>query len=74
MDKAIQQTAPYFDSRELRAELTANFRANGDNAAKARGAMIDRLKLLVADARASARRMARQLSSSKVNVPAPVTA
>ena len=56
MDKAIQQTAPYFDSRELRAELTANFRAHGDDAAKARGAMIERLKTLVADARAAARR------------------
>ncbi|MDP1906708.1 MAG: bifunctional uridylyltransferase/uridylyl-removing protein, partial [Hyphomicrobium sp.] len=56
MDRAIQQSAPYFDPRELRAELTANFRANRDDAAKARGAMIERLKALVADARASARR------------------
>ncbi|MFA5900829.1 MAG: [protein-PII] uridylyltransferase [Hyphomicrobium sp.] len=56
MDKAIQHTAPYFDSRQLRAELTANFRANGDDAAKARGALIERLKELVAEARDAARR------------------
>jgi len=56
MDKAIQQTAPYFDSGALRAELAANLRANGEDPAKARGAMIERLKLLVADARAAARR------------------
>ena len=55
MDRAIQHTAPYFDSRELRAELTANFRAHGDDATKARSAMIERLKTLVADARAAAR-------------------
>ena len=55
MDKAIQHTAPYFDSRALRAELTANFRANGDDPAKARPAMVERLKVLVADARAAAR-------------------
>jgi [protein-PII] uridylyltransferase len=56
MDKAIQMTAPYFDSRQLRAELTANFRAHGDDPARARGVMIERLKALVADARAAARR------------------
>ena len=56
MDKAIQQTAPYFDSSDLRAELMANLRANGDDVAKARPAMIERLKQLVADARATARR------------------
>src|SRR4029078_159847 len=55
MDRAIQHTAPYFDSRELRAELTANFRAHGDDATKARSAIIERLKTLVADARAAAR-------------------
>ena len=49
MDRS-QHTAPYFDSRELRAELTANFRASGDDPAKARPAMIERLKALVADA------------------------
>ena len=36
MDKAIQHAAPYFDSRALRAELTANFRANGDDPGKTR--------------------------------------
>lgn len=56
MDKAIQQTAPYFDSRQLRAELTANFRASGDDAARARGVLIERLKTLVAEARDAARR------------------
>jgi [protein-PII] uridylyltransferase len=56
MDKALQHTAPYFDSRELRAELTANFRAHGDDAAKARGTMVERLKTLVAEARDAARR------------------
>jgi len=56
MDKAIQQTAPYFDSQHLRAELTANLRANGDDIEKARPAMIERLKLLVAEAREAARR------------------
>src|SRR6478609_6337687 len=56
MDKAIQHTAPYFDSRALRAELTANLRAHGDDPAKARGVMIERLKTLVADAREAARR------------------
>ena len=46
MDRAIQHTAPYFDSRELRAELTANFRANGDDPAKAEAALA-MLKLLL---------------------------
>lgn len=55
MDKAIQQTAPYFDSRALRNELTAMFRAQGDDAAKTRPLVIERLKQLVADARAAAR-------------------
>jgi len=56
MDRAIHQAAPYFDSRELRAELTANFRASGDDPAKARPAMVERLKALVAGAHAEARR------------------
>jgi len=55
MDKAIQLAAPYFDPRELRAELSTSFRAHGD-AAKARGALIKRLKTLVADARDAARK------------------
>lgn len=55
MDKAIQQTAPYFDSRALRDELTAMFRAQGDDAAKTRPLVVERLKQLVADARAAAR-------------------
>ena len=69
MDKAIQQTAPYFDSRALRAELTANFRAHGDDAAKARRAMIERLKALVADARAAARRGLRPTTAAAVAPP-----
>lgn len=56
MDKAIQQTAPYFDSQQLRAELTANLRDNGGDIEKARPAMIERLKQLVAEARDAARR------------------
>lgn len=55
MDKAIHQIAPYFDSRQLRAELTENLRANGNDVAKVRPAMIERLKVLVGDARAAAR-------------------
>lgn len=55
MDKAIQQTAPYFDSRALRDELTAMFRAQGDDAAKTRPLVVERLKQLVAVARAASR-------------------
>lgn len=53
MDKAITKPAPYFDSRELREELTANFREHGD-AAQARGPMLERLKALVDSANAAA--------------------
>ncbi|CAN1723279.1 [Protein-PII] uridylyltransferase / [Protein-PII]-UMP uridylyl-removing enzyme [Hyphomicrobium sp. 1Nfss2.1] len=56
MDKAILQTAPYFDSQQLRVELTANLRANGDDIQRARPAMVERLKQLVADARDAARK------------------
>ncbi len=55
MDKAILKTAPYFDPRELREELSAIFRAHGD-ALRARGTLIERLKALVASAREAARR------------------
>jgi len=54
MDKAIQKAAPYFDPRELREELSATLRAYGDPA-EARGPLIERLKSLVATARAAAR-------------------
>ncbi len=56
MDKVIQQAAPYFDSRQLRVELTEYLRANGNDVAKVRPALIERLKALVADARDEARR------------------
>ncbi|HUJ36584.1 MAG TPA: [protein-PII] uridylyltransferase [Hyphomicrobium sp.] len=55
MDTAIQQSAPYFDPRELREELSAAFRAHGD-AAQARPTLILRLKALVAAARDAARK------------------
>ena len=47
-------SAPYFDPRELRVELTALFNAYG-NAAEARKPVVDRLKALVKEARAHAR-------------------
>src|SRR5260221_2337116 len=53
MDTAIQRSAPYFDPRELREELSAAFRAHGD-AAQARPTLILRLKPLVAAAREAA--------------------
>ena len=55
MDKAIQQKAPYFDPDALRAELTAHFHASGDDANRTRAGMVERLKQLAADARATAR-------------------
>ncbi len=55
MDTAIQRSAPYFDPRELREELSAAFRAHGD-AAQARPTLILRLKALVAAAREAARK------------------
>jgi len=54
MEKAVNKAAPYFDPRELREELSETFRAHGD-AAHARDAVLQRLKSLVADARAAAR-------------------
>ncbi len=55
MDKAITRPAPYFDSRQLREELTANFRAHGDDASEARGPLLERLKSLVSSAYDAAR-------------------
>lgn len=53
MDKPIDTTAPYFDPAELRQELTALCQER--SAQDARPAIVDRLKMLVADARAGAR-------------------
>ncbi len=47
--------APYFDTVALRHELTALFRAHGNDAAAARPAILDRLKRLLKDAHAAAR-------------------
>ncbi|MBX9925573.1 MAG: [protein-PII] uridylyltransferase [Hyphomicrobiaceae bacterium] len=46
---------PYFDPVELRAELTALFRANGEDPAAAKLPVLTRLKALVKAARAEAR-------------------
>ena len=46
--------APYFDTRELRTDLTALYNAS-DMTAERRTAVVDRLKLLVKSARAAAR-------------------
>lgn len=54
MEKALNTTAPYFDPRELREELTAAFRAHG-SAEAARPTLLERMKGLVANARAQAR-------------------
>ncbi len=43
-------TAPFFDPIALRIELTALFRAAGDNAIAARPAVLERLKVLLRDA------------------------
>jgi [protein-PII] uridylyltransferase len=48
------KSAPYFDTRALRVELTALFNAHGD-ASEARKPVVDRLKALVKEARADAR-------------------
>ena len=48
-------TAPYFDPRALRVELTAVFRAAGNNASAARPMVLDRLKTLLKDSRNLAR-------------------
>ncbi|MBI1648266.1 [protein-PII] uridylyltransferase [Hyphomicrobium sulfonivorans] len=56
MDTANEHTpAPYFDPAAMRAELAAILREHGGVADKARGAVLERLKRLVADARAQAR-------------------
>ncbi len=48
------KSAPYFDTRDMRVELTALFNTHG-NPAEARKAVVDRLKALVKDARLAAR-------------------
>ncbi len=52
---AAAPVAPYFDPVALRSELTALFRANGEDAAAAKPAVLARLKALVKSARAAAR-------------------
>jgi [protein-PII] uridylyltransferase len=47
--------APFFDPIALRHELTALFRAHGNDAGSARPAVLERLKQLLKDARAAAR-------------------
>lgn len=53
MDKPLDIAAPYFQTEELRQELTAIFNAAA-SAPDARPQLLDRLKLLVANARAAA--------------------
>jgi [protein-PII] uridylyltransferase len=55
-DRPAISAGPYFDTRQLRVELTAIAAAHGDDAGKARGAIVDHLKKLVKTARASAER------------------
>ena len=55
MNDVAQFAAPFFDPVALRRELTALFRAAGDNPVAARSAVLDRLKLLLKDAREIAR-------------------
>ncbi|HWV83322.1 MAG TPA: [protein-PII] uridylyltransferase [Hyphomicrobiaceae bacterium] len=45
---------PYFDPAALRHELTAIFRAHDESAEMARSAIVERLRLLMSDARAAA--------------------
>src|SRR5690349_20856352 len=54
MDTLRFPPAPYFDTQQLRTELTTLFNAHG-TAAEARPAVLDRLKDLVKTARTSAR-------------------
>jgi len=54
MDTSQFRAAPYFDPRELRVELTALFNAYG-TPSEARGAVLDRCKVLVKSARQQAR-------------------
>jgi len=54
MDRPQLPAAPYFDPPEMRETLSAIFRSHG-NAADARPAVVDRLKLLVKAARGTAR-------------------
>ena len=55
MDATTFQATPYFDLKALRVELTALFRANGENPSTARPAVLDRLKRLLKSARDNAR-------------------
>ncbi len=55
MDATQHIAAPYFDPQALRVELTALFRANGEDPSAARPAVLDRLKRLLKEAREAAR-------------------
>ena len=55
MDTTTFRSAPYFDPKELRVELTALFNAHG-SPGDARPAVLERCKDLIGDARAEARR------------------
>jgi [protein-PII] uridylyltransferase len=54
VDHSLISSAPYFDTRLLREQLTAIFRASGDHPPSARPQIIERLKLLLKDAHAAA--------------------
>ncbi|MGE0767686.1 MAG: [protein-PII] uridylyltransferase [Hyphomicrobiaceae bacterium] len=55
MDHSPLLAAPYFDPKALRVELTGLFRASGDNHVAVRPQILDRLKMLLGDAREFAR-------------------
>ncbi len=55
MDAISAPAAPYFDTQALRVELTGLFRSHGENPVMARPAVLDRLKLLIKEAREAAR-------------------
>jgi [protein-PII] uridylyltransferase len=55
MDLPVASPPPYFDTKALRVELTAIFRKSGDNPETARPAVVERLKMLLRDAREAAR-------------------
>ncbi len=54
MNDVAEMPAPYFDPTALRAELTALFRAAGDDPAEARPAILERLKALLRASRDAA--------------------
>lgn len=56
MDKSLAIAAPYFDTQLLREELTAIFRASGDQPIGARPVVLDRLKGLLKEAHAECER------------------